>query len=89
MSGLVLIFFLAIPRIALVLVYNNTYDIQHAYHAFHFPLYGFLFLPLTTLVYAWMVNAGDPMAGYGLLIMICTVAIDLGSLISAAFHRGD
>jgi hypothetical protein len=87
MSGLWLVFFLTVPRIALVLVYVNTYDLQRAYHAFRFPLAGFLFLPITTLTYAWMVNSGQSVAGIGMLILVITVAIDLGTIIGVVFHR--
>jgi len=31
-----------------------------AYHGLLVPLLGFLFLPLTTLVYAWIVNTHQP-----------------------------
>jgi hypothetical protein len=51
------------------------------------PLLGFLFLPLTTLVYAWMVNTGQLIAGVNLLILIIAVVIDLGGLGGGEYHR--
>jgi hypothetical protein len=86
-SLLVLIVFVVVPRLVLVLVYNNSYYLQHAFNAFTFPLYGFLFLPLTTLAYSWMINTGQPITGYGFLILITSIAIDLGSLAGLAFRR--
>jgi len=51
------------------------------------PLLGFLFLPLTTLVYAWMVNTRQPVAGINLLILIVAVVIDLGGVGGGEYHR--
>jgi hypothetical protein len=87
MSGLWLTFFLTVPRLALVLMYVNTYQLQRAYHAFSFPYAGFLILPITTMTYAWMVNAGQSVSGIGLLTLVITVAIDIGTILSAVFHR--
>ena len=87
MSGLWLTFFLTVPRLALVLMYVNTYDLQRAYHAFTFPIAGFLFLPITTMTYAWMLNAGQSAAGINLLTLVITVAMDIGTILSAVFHR--
>ena len=87
MSGFLLVLFLTVPRIALILVYVNTYDLQRAYHAFSFPLAGFLFLPVTTLTYAWMINTGQSVAGIGLVILVVTASIDLGTIFSTVFYR--
>ena len=43
------------------------------------PLLGFIFLPITTIVYAWMVNSGLPMQGINLVILIVAVLLDAGS----------
>jgi hypothetical protein len=51
------------------------------------PLLGFLFLPLTTLAYAWMANTRQPIAGINLLILIVTVVVDLGGLSGGEYHR--
>jgi hypothetical protein len=80
MPCLVLIIFLAFPRIALVLLFLFSNYLQHAYHGLIVPLLGFLFLPLTTLAYAWMANTGRPTTGINLLILIVAVVIDLGGL---------
>ncbi len=80
MPCLVLIVLLAFPRIALVLLFLFSNYLQHAYHGLILPLVGFLFLPLTTLAYAWMVNTGRPTAGINLVILIVAVVIDLGGL---------
>ncbi len=73
---LLLIVFLAFPRI-----------LEQAYHGLILPLLGFLFLPLTTLVYAWMANTRQPIAGINLLILIVTIVVDLGGLSGGEYHR--
>jgi len=82
-----LIVFLAFPRIALLLLFLFSNYLQRAYHGLILPLLGFLFLPLTTLVYAWMVNTGQFVAGSNLLILIVAVVIDLGGLGGGEYHR--
>jgi hypothetical protein len=87
MPCLVLILFLVFPRIALVLIFLTSNYLQRAYHGLILPFLGFLFLPLTTLAYAWMVNSGQPLAGINLLILIIAVVIDLGGLGGGEYHR--
>ena len=87
MPCLFLILFLAFPRIALLLLFFFTNYLERAYHGILLPLIGFLFLPLTTLVYAWMVNNGQPTVGINLLILIIAVVIDLAGLGGGAYHR--
>jgi hypothetical protein len=84
---LVLIVFLAFPRIALVWLFFTSNYLQRAYDGLLLPLLGFLFLPLTTLAYAWMTNTRQPVAGINLLILIIAVAIDLGGLSGGEYHR--
>jgi hypothetical protein len=87
MPCLLLILFVAFPRIALVLIFLFSNYLQRAYHGMLLPLIGLLFLPLTTLAYAWMVNSGLPTTGTNLLILIVAVVIDLGGLGGGAYHR--
>ncbi len=87
MPCLLLILFLAFPRIALLLLFIFSNYLQHAYHGLVLPLLGFLFLPLTTLAYAWMVNTRQPTTGVNLLILIIAVVIDLGGIGGGEYHR--
>jgi hypothetical protein len=87
MPCLLLILFLAFPRIALLLLFIFSNYLQRAYHGLILPLLGFLFLPLTTLAYAWMVNTRQPTTGVNLLILIIAVAIDLGGIGGGEYHR--
>jgi hypothetical protein len=84
---LLLILFLAFPRIALVLLFLFSNYLERAYNGLILPLLGFLFLPLTTLAYAWMTNSRQPIAGINLLILIIAVVIDVGGLGGGEYHR--
>jgi hypothetical protein len=87
MPCLLLILFLAFPRIALLLLFIFSNYLQRAYHGLILPLLGFLFLPLTTLAYAWMVNTRQPTTGVNLLILIIAVVIDVGGIGGGEYHR--
>ncbi len=87
MGCLLVIIFLAFPRIALALLFLFSNYLQRAYHGLIWPVLGFLFLPLTTLVYAWMANSHMSIAGINLLILIVAVVVDLGGLGGGEHHR--
>jgi phosphoglycerol transferase MdoB-like AlkP superfamily enzyme len=84
---LLLILFVAFPRIALVLLFFLSNYLQRAYHNLIVPLIGFIFLPLTTLAYAWMTDSHLPIAGINLVILIIAVVVDLGGLSGGEYHR--
>jgi len=85
---LLLILIAAFPRIALVLMFFFSNYLQRAYHNMLVPLVGFIFLPLTTLVYAWLTNTHEPIAGINLIILIVAVIVDVGGLGGGAYRRG-
>jgi hypothetical protein len=73
-----LILGIAFPRVVLLLLFFFTDFLSRAYHGMLLPLLGFLFLPLTTLIYAWIINMGaSPSGVYLVAIVICALA-DLG-----------
>ena len=84
---LILIVLLGFPRVALVLMWLFSTYLQRAFHGgVLLPILGFLFLPLTTIVYAWELNSGMPTEGINLLWLLIAVIIDLGGLGGGA-HR--
>lgn len=87
MACLLLILVVAFPRIALVLMFLFSNYLQRAYHNLIVPVIGFIFLPLTTLVYAWMTNTHEPIAGVNLIILIIAVVIDVGGLGGGSVYR--
>ena len=70
---------LLFPRVILFLMWLFTSYLDHAYHGILIPLLGFFFLPITTIVYAWMVNNNMPLDGFNVLILIVAVLFDAGS----------
>ncbi len=87
MPCLFLIVVLAFPRLVLVLMFLFSSYLQRAYDGILIPLAGFIFLPLTTIVYAWMVNSHRPLDGLNLLFIIVAVIIDAGGLGGGEWHR--
>ena len=87
MPCLLLILVVAFPRIVLAVLFFTTNYIQRAYIGLLLPVLGFIFLPLTTLAYAWMVNSHLPMAGVNLVILIVAVIVDVGGLSGGEYHR--
>jgi hypothetical protein len=78
---------LLFPRFILVCMWLFSDYLGRAYHGGALiPLLGFFFLPLTTVVYAWEVNSGMPIAGVNLFWLLLAVLIDLGGLGGGA-HR--
>jgi hypothetical protein len=87
MPCLLLLVMLAFPRVVLLLMFLLSDYLQRAYHGLLLPLLGFLFLPVTTIVYAWLVNTHSPLEGINLLFLIVAVLIDAGGLGGGEWHR--
>jgi hypothetical protein len=87
MPCLLFILLLAFPRIAMVLMFLFSNYLQRACHSILVLALGFVFLPLTTIVYAWLVNSYRPIEGTNLLILIVAVVIDVGGLGGGEYHR--
>ena len=87
MPCLFVIFFVAFPRVALAVIFLLSNYLERAYHGLLIPLLGFIFLPLTTLAYAWVVNTGQPLAGTTAIILVIAVVVDLGGLGGGEYHR--
>ena len=68
----------AFPRIVLILMWLFSNVLDRAYHGLVIPLLGFIFLPITTIVYAWLVTNGMAIDGFNLIILIIAVLFDLG-----------
>ncbi len=84
---LLLLLMLLGPRIILVLMFFFSSYLEHAYHGILIPLLGFIFLPWTTLLYAWLVNNGMPIVGFNLILMVIAVIIDLSAHGGGVYHR--
>ncbi|HLK64617.1 MAG TPA: hypothetical protein VKU19_14330 [Bryobacteraceae bacterium] len=88
MPCLLLLIVLAFPRVVLALMFLLSNYLERAYHGLLIPLLGFIFLPLTTIVYAWMANShrslNDPV---NLVLLIIAVVFDLGGIGGGEWHR--
>ena len=87
MACLLLILVLAFPRVILALLFLLSNYLERAYHGLLIPVLGFIFLPLTTLTYAWIVNTHRALYGANLLILVIAVVIDAGGLGGGEWHR--
>ncbi|MBS1832763.1 MAG: hypothetical protein JST65_08620 [Acidobacteria bacterium] len=88
MPCLVLAIVLLFPRVALALMWLFSTYLDKPYAGnFLVLILGFLFLPFTTIVYAWEINSGMPTSGINLLWLLLAVLVDLGSLGGGARGR--
>jgi len=78
---------LSAPRFAIVLVVIFSDYIGRAYATVLWPFLGFLFMPLTTLAYAWAINSRGSVEGVQLVVVVVAVLIDLGLLGGSARER--
>ncbi len=87
MPCLIALFALFFPRVAIVLVVIFSDYIGAAYQTVFWPLLGFLFMPVTTLAYAWAINSNGSVSGGYLFVVILAVLLDLGILGGGASNR--
>lgn len=69
---------LAAPRVVIALLVIFTDYIGRAFDSFVWPLLGFVFLPTTTLAWAWAHNTRGEVAGIHLVVVILGLLLDLG-----------
>ena len=67
------------PRVILVLVWLFSDYLGRAYHSVIWPLLGFVFMPLTTLAYAWAINSNGSVSGMYAFAVILAAVMDLGT----------
>jgi hypothetical protein len=80
MPCFLLIVILAFPRVGLALLFLFTHYLDRAFQSVLVLILGFLFLPLTTLTYAWMINSHVAVQGINLLFLLIAALVDLGAL---------
>jgi hypothetical protein len=71
---------LAIPRTIMVVLWIFSDYLSQAFGTWVWPLLGFFLLPTTTLGYAVAENRYGGVRGWGLLLVIVGVLLDLGAL---------
>jgi hypothetical protein len=71
---------LALPRTVMVVLWIFTDYLSQAFGTWVWPLLGFFLLPTTTLAYAVAQNRYEGVSGWGLVLVVLGVLIDLGAL---------
>jgi hypothetical protein len=80
---------IAFPRVAIVLLWLFTTFFSGVYTNIVIPVLGFLFLPLTLIVYTYLQKAHHGVMGTQELVFIfVAVILDLGLLGGGAYRRG-
>ncbi|HZB01983.1 MAG TPA: hypothetical protein VE800_07740 [Actinomycetota bacterium] len=80
MGCLLVLAVLAIPRTIMVVLWIFSDYLSQAFGTWVWPLLGFFLLPTTTLGYAVAENRYGGVRGWGLLLVIVGVLLDLGAL---------
>jgi hypothetical protein len=75
------------PRVTLFLLWLFSNYLSRAYDSFLIPALGFIFLPWTTLAYAFAQNSLGGMSGFGLVVVILGALVDIGVLGGGAQQR--
>ncbi len=76
------------PRLVLLLVWLAS-DYLSVYRTKFWPFLGFLFLPLTTLAYAFAMNYGEMQwTPIGVAAVVTAVLVDVGLFKSSSRKRG-
>jgi hypothetical protein len=78
MPCLIVLFALLAPRIVLLCVWLFSHYLDRAYQSWIWPLLGFVFMPLTTLAYAWAINSSGSVSGFYFAAVLVAALIDLG-----------
>ena len=87
MGCLLVIVGLITPRFVLFVLWVFTDYLSRAYGTWFWPTIGFFFMPTTTLGYAIAQNAFHGVQGWGLVLVILGVLLDLGLLGGGARNR--
>jgi hypothetical protein len=87
MPCLIALLALFFPRLAIILVVIFSDYIGAAYQTLLWPLLGFIFMPVTTLAYAWAINSNGSVSGGYLFVVILAALLDFGILGGGASNR--
>jgi hypothetical protein len=78
---------LLFPRLVLFFIFLFSNYLGRAYETNFWPFLGFLFMPLTTLAYAWSIHSNGSVSGIYLVVVVIAVLVDLG-LTGKGAHEG-
>jgi hypothetical protein len=66
------------PRLLLLCIWLFSHYLDRAYQTVLWPLLGFIFMPMTTLAYAWAINTNGTVNGGYFFVVLLSALIDLG-----------
>jgi hypothetical protein len=76
------------PRVAIALMALFSSYLGRAFGGeILLPLVGWLFLPWTTLAYAWAINSRGEVTGFQAIVVVVAVLVDLGVVGGGAARR--
>jgi hypothetical protein len=78
---------LAFPRVVIVLLWLFTNFFTGIYHGILIPVIGFIFLPLTLLVYTYFLRTHTALTVTQLVILVIAAIIDLGLVGHGAYRQ--
>ncbi|MEO5923651.1 MAG: hypothetical protein ABIR70_07480 [Bryobacteraceae bacterium] len=84
----ILLFLFLGPRVAIAALAVFSSYLGRAFHGeFLLPVLGWLFLPWTTLAYAWAMNTSGSVSGLQAIVVVVALLADLGILGGGAAKR--
>ena len=88
MPCLLALLVVAFPRVAIVLLWLFTNFFTGIYHGIVIPVLGFIFLPLTLIVYTYIQKTtAGAMGTQQLIFLFIAVILDLGLIGGGAYRR--
>lgn len=90
MGCVLILLSLITPRIVLAVLWLFTGYLHSGYAGvpLYWPILGFIFMPLTTLAYAFAINQGGGVQDIYLVLLIIAILIDLGLMGGGAARTG-
>lgn len=71
---------LLFPRVLMIILWFFTDWFTGVFDTLLWPILGFLFLPVTTLWYSYVINrSGGEWSTFNIVVMVVAVLIDMGS----------
>jgi len=88
MGCLLVVLALISPRLALIILWLTTNLVDRAFDGLLLPIIGFIFLPITTLVYILAYAPGEGVTGVGWVFVVFAALMDLSAHGGAKRYRG-
>ena len=88
MPCLLALLVVAFPRVAIALLWLFTHFFSGVYHGILIPVLGFIFLPLTLVVYTYILRTyPGPLSLQELIFLFIAVILDLGLVGGGSLRR--